>query len=414
MRMRFAGLVLLTLALATAVVPAAGAQVCQIQQVTHYGGGDGVEVGFYTDIGGNLAAYQGNLRPFGGFWWGAILFDRTAPAGSALRAVTEDDVFGIFSGPALDAAGKLMAFTSRREYVPGGNPDGNEEVFVFDVGTGAYVQETVTATGFNSEVDLSGDGSRLVFNSTDDLLVPSKLYVLDRETRARTLVAETFGRGPRLDGDGSRVAFRSTADLVPGSNPSHLPQVFLYDLPTASLRQLSRNTTGLHPEFGIDASGDRVVFESSGELVPGGNPDGSSEVYLYEAASGQLTQITHTPAPGSGNPAISGDGLRIFFSANGDPSGGSSTVLGLYLFDMRTGIFQALGDGGFRVSVNHDGTFIAYIGSDESTVPDASAEVFVAACDRQVTEVPALGGPGLAALALLLAVAGFLALRHLP
>lgn len=132
-----------------------------------------------------------------------------------------------------------------------------------------------------------------------------------------------------ISADGLHIIFTSSSNPV-GLNPGRVRQIFHYDILQGALSQVSRFTLGQSILAPVQADADlkRVVFATTSDLT-GGNADGSSEIFLIEVSSGQLSQLTSAPAApganGSFRPAISGDGSRVAFisddnlaGANGD------------------------------------------------------------------------------------------------
>lgn len=143
--------------------------------------------------------------------------------------------------PDLSDDGRFLAFTSR--YDPLGlNADRSAEVFVVDLFDNSVRQLTASGGGdafANDQVTLSGDGTRLAFVSTANLLGTNadgnqEIFVYDLVDDVLTQVTQTVGSGnynlnPSLDRDGRTLAWVSAANLT-GTNSSGLPQLFLLDL----------------------------------------------------------------------------------------------------------------------------------------------------------------------------------------
>ena len=150
-----------------------------------------------------------------------------------------------------------------------------------------------------------------------------------------------FSAAPSISADGQRVVFLGDGDLIPGQNPDHVLQVFLYDARTHRYTQLThiRNATEnqliLKPQ--LSGNGDSVVLTSDADLVPGQNEDGNEEVFLFDLRSNQVTQITHTTPPARHHWSVfSHDGQTVLFVENLKPQfpGGSTN---LYAWTRQTG-----------------------------------------------------------------------------
>ena len=147
-----------------------------------------------------------------------------------------------------------------------------------------------------------------------------------------------------ISGDGGFVAFTSDGDLVPGQNPYHVIQVFLFD----AVRQRFTQITHLaHTETRrevrmprLSGNGDVIVFASNANLVPGENDDGNLELFVYDVKTGKMAQGTHTEFPAKHNAhLVSHDGQTVAFVGIHPPFG-KRAVTGLYVWSRKTGVFE--------------------------------------------------------------------------
>jgi len=291
-------------------------------------------------------------------------YDATTEAFTRLN----DENFGIFEMTA-NGDGSRVAFASKLDLV-GTNTDGSLEVFLYNVISDTVAQITDSPlTGFeifSRGPVVSADGSQIAFFSTDDPTggnpsASAQIFLYD-------VAGDTFSQITNLAGgttdqttwpspgavsaDGTRVAFSAPADLT-GGNPDGGHEIFLYDTTTISLTQVT-NTSGPVSSFFIigsgrppmNADGTRIVYISR-EDPTGANPDGGSEVFLYDATAVTTTQVTNIPALG-GVPQfaqISGDGARISLNATADLTGGNPDGnMEFYLYDVAADTFTQLTD----------------------------------------------------------------------
>jgi len=75
--------------------------------------------------------------------------------------------------------------------------------------------------------------------------------------------------------------------------------------------------TGTSANPAVNGAGNRVLFESTGDLVVGQNPTGSRQV--FQVAKNVLTQLTHGPG-NSGNAVISQRSRTIAYDSTNDPT----------------------------------------------------------------------------------------------
>lgn len=327
-----------------------------------------------------------------------FLYDATA---GAISQITN---LGSTFFPSISGDGTHIAFVSAAD-LTGGNADHNGEIFLYDVAAASFTQVTHTTglifpTVFPST---NGDGTRIAFLSELDLTGGNadgnrEVFIYDSPTGSLVQITNTLGwmvnNAPLISADGARLAFNSDADLT-GANPDLELQGFLYEVQTGVLTQLTHSTTGFTAITSIDGHAARLTLVSDRDLT-GGNPDGNFEAFLYDSATGHLTQITNTAGHGNVATSISGDGARIAVASNGDFTGGNADGnIETFLYDVWSGRFAqvtnttgALGfipPGGL---LNRDGTRLSFVSTKSLTGgnPDGNVEIFVATCTRDSDE----------------------------
>jgi len=175
---------------------------------------------------------------------------------------------------------------------------------------------------------------------------------------------------PSISADGSKIAFASSADLT-GNNPDGNSEIFLYDRTANSFTQITTTVGRTSEQPSISADGTRIAFVSSMDVAPFLNPNAYLNIVLYDATTSSYTLITQTGGGGNTRPVISGDGQRIAFMSPLDLAGG--TNLGgnyqVFLYDPRsqTGLpIQVTSASGlptfnyWPLSINFDGSRIVF------------------------------------------------------
>ncbi|MGH8071115.1 MAG: PKD domain-containing protein [Candidatus Entotheonellia bacterium] len=181
-----------------------------------------------------------------------FLFDTTTSTFTQITSST-----GSNENPAINGDGTRIAFQSNAD-LTGGNPDGNYEIFLFNTPTNTLTQITNTSGPFNIQASINADGTRIAFTSTADFTGENpdgseEIFLFD--TSASTFLQITSNLGtvtefPAINADGTHIAFTSNG----GSGG-----VFLFDTTTNTLTQVGdRQTTGLPA---INADGTRIAFE---------------------------------------------------------------------------------------------------------------------------------------------------------
>ena len=243
-----------------------------------------------------------------------------APDTCPITQIT-DTIAGDAQYPALDADGTRVVFQSTAD-LTGENPDGNTEIFLFDMSSAAFTQITHTT------------------KST---------------TQALGIDPNQTNRTPRISATGTRIAFVSDADLN-GENSDRSAEVFVYDTDSAVFIQLT-NTTSILSNLGrpaLNSDGTRIVFWSNEDLT-GENIDGRGEVFLFETSTNALSQVTNS-TDFSGGPVINAAGTRIAYEASGTSA--------IHLLDTTTNtVIQVPGPPQFPIlnpSISADGTRIVF------------------------------------------------------
>ncbi len=277
--------------------------------------------------------------------------------------------------PSIDANGKRLVFQSDCTSL-GINPDGNAEIFVFDSTTGVTSQITTTAGGSNENPSISGDGTRIVFQSDIDYTGGNadgntEVFLFDTTAGFTQVTASSAALGMlnsvaphSLNTDGTKIALFSNADYTGGNadgsteifvfdtrgggsflqttdsttlilhtNPTisadgrcivavkidiilSSTEFFLIDLSTLTSTPLTSLTDGSHVYPSINSDCSRITFASNGDHT-GDNADGNFEIFRYSITKG-YSQITHSIGGDTAQPAISGDGTHIAFISNSD------------------------------------------------------------------------------------------------
>jgi Tol biopolymer transport system component len=322
----------------------------------------------------------------------STLFQLTAaPGASGSRSLAD-----LVSGPSIDAAGDLIAFSSDRN-LTGQNADGNQELFVYSTTNSAVAQFTSSVGGqgsYSPKIDATGD--RIVFTSDGDLTGHNadrnaEIFLFDKTTPVIIQITNSLGGLNRtlagsINADGSRFVFSSDGDLT-GKNPDGNPEIFLYDLNTSTATQIT-NATGGGGGFGplINAAGNRIAFYSDRNLT-GLNADGNFEIFLYDTATGTTSQITYSiKSHGSLTGSMNADGTRIAFYSDKNLTGGNpSGTYAVFLYDTTTGTTSqitpsvATVDGSWLPSLDAAGTRVAFVSNGNLTGqnPDGNKEIFV-------------------------------------
>jgi Tol biopolymer transport system component len=236
--------------------------------------------------------------------------------------------------PAISEDGRFVAFSSDAAALTnGGINDGIRRVYVYAIDDGTI---TVVSVGADATQPAHGD-------SVD----------------------------PSVSADGRFVAFASSVDLLRSDSTGHAPpspgvpratpegfRVFVRDVRRQVTRCVSCPAGGGVPDGSsgspaISGDGRYVAFTSEATNLVPRDRNGSSDVFLYDTATGGLTLVSRTSAGGSANggssaPVISADGRIIAFQSDASdlvcaracPASDEDIdlVADVFLMDTRTGV----------------------------------------------------------------------------
>ncbi|HEY0079065.1 MAG TPA: lamin tail domain-containing protein [Pyrinomonadaceae bacterium] len=180
---------------------------------------------------------------------------------------------------------------------------------------------------------------------------------------------ERLSLNPSISGDGRRVGFESSADVAEAGGEGF--HALLADLSHNSPRFL-RMALARASAPALSQDGSRVAFSSRDDPL-GTNPDGNSEIFLFDGQ--RLAQITDTKpddasrraSDGSFQPSISDDGRLVAFSSNRNLAGSNPDAnLEIFVYDTETLAFRQLTEsvgtvGATDAKLSGDGSRVAFI-----------------------------------------------------
>jgi len=304
--------------------------------------------------------------------------------------------------------------------VPGGS-NGNQQIFLKDLTTGAVTLVSADANGVQGNGDsltfsFSPDGTKVAFDSSSSNLLPvathtDNIFVKDLTTGAVTLVSaaanglegNNVSSQPVFSPDGTEIAFASSSNNLVSGATNVISEIYVKNLATGAITLVSADASGiagngssLLPQFSPD--GTKVAFASgSGNLIPGGT-NGSEQVYLKDLATGAVTLVSADASGVLANsnnsqlPVFTPDGTKIAFeSAATNLVPGSSAGEQVFLKDLPTGAVIIVSTGANGVPGNNgssdpnfsrDQSQLAFQSTATSLgVPAGTTQIFV----RQIT-----------------------------
>ena len=315
---------------------------------------------------------------------------------------------------ALSPDESLVVFGSWATNLVPGDVNGQFDVFVKNLASGAVTLVSTSSTGVSGDAisggpySFSPDNAKLAFESAATNLVAGDtngvfdVFIKDLTTGATTLLSinalgvEGNGRSlaPVFSPDGTKLAFISAASNLVAGDTNQAQDVFIKDLVTGAVTRVSTDASG-HQVNGNASSvlfspdGSKVAITTAADMVPG-DINGGSDVYLKDLVTGAVTRVSTDPAGTAGNgvggafaTAFSPDGSKVlFFSANSDlVPNDTNGSLDVFIKDLTTGVITrvstdasgAQGNGqSVRGFFSPDGKEVMFSTSAANIAPGAS------------------------------------------
>lgn len=297
--------------------------------------------------------------------------------------------------PELSFDGRWVVFASQASDLVAGDANGKTDIFRHDRNTGQTVLVSVDSNGVQADLScarpgISADGLFIAFDSRASTLAPGDLngerdvFVHELSTGATTRVsvgpagAEGNGesRQGRLSGAGHYVVFDSWASTLVAGDTNGARDIFVHDLLTGQTTLQSVSTAG-SPGNGdssfasISSDGQLIAFHTkSTNLVASSGP--SSKILVRDLQTGQTwlasSSVYGGPAnKGANAPRISGNGGFVVFhspASNLVPND-TNALTDVFLHDIGTGEVTLISSGPYEADA---GSSCAHVSAAAETV----------------------------------------------
>ena len=322
--------------------------------------------------------------------------------------------------PAIDGAGRIVAFYSDATNLVAGDTNNARDVFVRDRQAGTTVRVSVDNSGAQANSHsfapaVSRDGRMIAFHSDASNLVSgdannaSDVFVHDRQSRATTRVSVATGgvegngssSAPALSADGRFVSFVSDATNLVTDDTNAARDVFLHDRQSGTTTRISVSTAGdqgnIHSlTSAISDDGRFVAFSSYAANLVDGDTNESADVFVRDRQDDSTKRVSvysdGTEVEGDSlAPAISADGRFVAYDSDAWLLiwGDTNEARDVFVYDRQHGLTSrvSVDDGGaqangasLRPSITADGRFVAFY-SEASTLvggdSNGASDVFV-------------------------------------
>lgn len=329
----------------------------------------GLQVSGHSDLtaGRNVLSANGRYLVFQSIATDLVSGDTNNMGDVFLR----DRTLGITTRVSLDSAGgqlavasdqatisddgKYIVFATTAAVLPSDtNP--RADVYRYDRVAGTYeiVSGGVSAAALSPSI--SSNGRFVVYSSGGgvyryDFLFGNQVRV-DKAYDGR--LANGASSAPDISSCGRYVAFVSAAtNLLPG-HTNTVDDVFHKDLSTGVVYLVSATQTGQQltsPSWApvISDDGMRVAFVSAGDAILGKPASGVAQVYVRDLSTSAVLPVSVATAGqwgdgDSGEPTISGDGVKVAFSslATNLQAGDQGIILDVFLHDLSSNVTRRM------------------------------------------------------------------------
>ena len=273
-------------------------------------------------------------------------------------------------------------------------------------------QITSTTGGANGSIALNAGGTRIAFLSNRDFTGDNtdanfEIFLYDVPMANFTQVTDTTGDlnfvnfDLTISGDGERLAFTSSLNPTGGNADGNI-EIFFFDTATNNFTQVTHTTGfGENDAPSISDDGTCLALRSSYDLT-GGNADGNHEIFFYDAPGNTFLQVTNTTGINNFAPAISGDFTHIAFESLHNLTGTNADGnFEIFLFNLDDGTLAQVTDttgGGFNSgpALNGDATRLAFRSNRNLTGANADAndEIFLYDSTDGISQVTNTTGQG--------------------
>ncbi|NBJ12681.1 PD40 domain-containing protein [Microvirga arsenatis] len=316
--------------------------------------------------------------------------------------------------PAFSPDGRYVVFDSDASNLVEGDTNSNTDVFLKDLVTGAVTRVSTTSSGAEATggrsfaYEFSPDGRLVVFTSAANNLVDgdtngqTDVFLKDLISGAVTRVSTTSSRAeatgggsnnPMISADGRYVVFDSAAGNLVEGDTNGRGDIFLKELASGKIIRVSTTSSGAEAAGGsssnpkVSADGRYVVFDSAAGNLVEGDTNGERDVFLKDLVTGAVTRLSTTSSGAeatggdSRDPRFSPDGRFVTFESDASNlvAGDTNNDTDIFLKDLVTGAIT-------RVSTAADGTQGESYSISPRLSPDGRYALFVSAAANLIPD----------------------------
>ncbi|HXG47070.1 MAG TPA: hypothetical protein VNO52_05560, partial [Methylomirabilota bacterium] len=273
--------------------------------------------------------------------------------------------------PSISRDGRYVTFQSGAADLVANDTNDREDVFLLDrqtrslsrISAGPGPVQWGRESGWPK---ISADGRHVVFASLAGASVIADtndtwdVFLRDVDSGAVQCLSQVAGRtandesnDPEISADGGSVVFTSLASDLTANDTNDTFDIFLWRRGAASLRLVSRTAdgragNGSSTGGSISADGRWVLFQSRATDLAVADPEGDSNLFLYDSDSDTLSRLEPPPLSprqrgGFFGARLAPDGRHVTLLADVlTAAGGRDYFTGVFLYDRETGQLSEL------------------------------------------------------------------------
>jgi Tol biopolymer transport system component len=315
------------------------------------------------------------------------------------------------NGRVLSADGSLVGITSAIRMTEI-DTNGQMDAYVFYRQTGTATRASVKANGSqiaaaSTLLSMSDDGHYVIFGTfANGVVTPDRrgtfdYFLKDLQTGTVTRLprARDYRSVPELSGDGTHVVFSSTNKSYASESTSDW-DVFVLDLSTQDVEMVSESSTGVDgngrsDNASISADGNLVAFESRATNLVNNDTNGAPDVFVHDMTTDTTRRVSVRTDEAEANgkserPTISRNGDYVLFSSEAaNLAQGPGRLDSAYIRDLAAGTTEWIDEPsstldtssrGFPCAVSDSGKYVLFMSDATDLVPNDTndrADVFL-------------------------------------
>lgn len=353
------------------------------------------------------------------------LFIKNISTGAIQRISTSSSnqqINGDSTEASISQNGQTVAFTSTANDLVSGDSNGQADIFVKNLTSGAINRVSVDAAGSQAnagskQAQLSADATQVVFVSSatnlvaNDLNAVDDIFVKNVTTGAISLVstnstkvqANAASWKPYFSADGGKVVFVSDASNLMVGDTNAVADIFVKDLATQEVVRVNVTKFGVQADkasddamFSVDAT--KVLFTSEATNLVDNDTNEVRDIFVKDLLTDELIRVNTNKAGEqangvSYNARFSTDGRRVIFSslASNLVADDTNGIVDVFVKDLDTGEItrvsrnnsgeqaNALSGGSVGFSVDGTKVFFESIANNlDSNDSNVSKDIFIA------------------------------------